>query len=90
MNSPHVLHWREKGIIIRTPICFSRSRFIRGTFFGSKSGGKYLFSTLRSPMLEDQLPRPWRDGYGLLEVLEVLLEEEFAERVSTALPLKKV
>lgn len=41
-------------------------------------------------MLEDQLPRPWRDGYGLLEVLEVLLEEEFAERVSTALPLKKV
>lgn len=61
MNSPHVLHCKEKGIIIRTPICFSGSRFIRGTFFGSKSGGKYLFRTLRSPMVEEgPLSRPWR------------------------------
>lgn len=60
MNSPHVLHCMEKGIIIRTPICFSGSRFSRGTFLGSKSGGKYLLSTLRSPMVEDRLSRPLR------------------------------
>lgn len=51
MNSPQVLHCMEKGIIMRTPICFCGSRLSLGTFFGSKSGGKYLLSTLRSPML---------------------------------------
>ena len=38
-----------------------------------------MFRTLRSPMSEDQLPRPYRDGYGLLEVLEVLREGECLE-----------
>lgn len=44
---------------MRTPICFSGSRFSRGTFLGSKSGGKYLQSTFRSPIVKDQLFRPF-------------------------------
>ena len=38
------------GSIIRTFITLCSGRFPRGSFAGSKSGGKYLLSTLRSPM----------------------------------------
>ena len=43
----------EKGSIIRTSVRWSRvlSFFPRGIREGSQSGGKYLFSTLRSPMV---------------------------------------
>ena len=53
MYSPHVMQRTLIGSIIRTTKFGLRSAFlVRGILEGSKSGGKYLFSTLRSPMLE--------------------------------------
>ena len=41
------------GNIMRTTkLGLMSAFFVRGIFDGSKSGGKYLFSTLRSPMVE--------------------------------------
>ena len=53
MYSPHVLHRTVIGNIMRTTkLGLMSAFFVRGIFDGSKSGGKYLFSTLRSPMVE--------------------------------------
>ena len=51
MNVEHVVHWMEKGSIIRTGTRLSFGFLDRGTSFGSKSAGMYLFSTFRSPIL---------------------------------------
>ncbi len=48
-----MLHWTEKGSIIRTgtvPSFFERA-FPRGINDGSKSAGMYLLRTFRSPMV---------------------------------------
>lgn len=44
-------HWMEKGSIMRTGIRSSLGLLPRGTSWGSKSAGMYLFRTLRSPMV---------------------------------------
>ena len=51
MYSPHLIHCKENGIIMRTSTCLYGSYFLLGTSKGSKSGGKYLLSTFRSPMV---------------------------------------
>mmetsp|Transcript_25692 Transcript_25692/g.56344 ORF Transcript_25692/g.56344 Transcript_25692/m.56344 type:complete len:102 (+) Transcript_25692:1699-2004(+) len=50
-----VLHCTEKGSIIRTGTVpsFFDSALPRGTRDGSKSAGKYLLRTFRSPILAD-------------------------------------
>ena len=53
MKFPQSLHRRLNGSIIRTLVWRSslRPSFRRGILDGSKSGGMYLFSTFRSPIL---------------------------------------
>lgn len=50
MYSPQVTQRIEKGVIRRTVCCWSFGIFRLGIFDGSKSGGKYLFSTFRSDL----------------------------------------
>ena len=57
MYSPHLMHCSEKGIIMRTSTCLYGSYFRLGTSSGSKSGGKYRFRTLRSPMVSYYVAR---------------------------------
>lgn len=42
--------WMLKGSIMRVSICLKGSHLVLGTRRGSKSGGKYLLRTLRSPI----------------------------------------
>jgi hypothetical protein len=49
-----LVHWIEKGNIMRTDTSPSLGFLLRGTSDGSKSGGRYLLTTLRSPMVAHQ------------------------------------
>ena len=51
MKEEQVEHWMVKGSIIRTDTKSSLGFLERGTSFGSKSGGRYLLRTFRSPIL---------------------------------------